>query len=59
MSVGQCTLLCVRRLIALLECAAVSYSSENTRNKLRIIDIAEAVKHLVFLAEVDIKARIE
>src|SRR5258708_18867922 len=47
------------RLQTLLECAAVGYATEDTRNKLRVIRIAEAQEYLILVGRVKISANIE
>ena len=59
MGLGQSTLLSQRGLVALLESAAVRYASENSGNELRVIHIAEAVEHLILLAEIDVQPGIK
>ncbi len=55
----QGALLCKGGLVALLEPAAVRDSSENSRNELRIVDIAEAEEYLILSAQVEIEPRVE
>ena len=55
----QCALLREGCLVALLETAAVRDSSENSRNELRIVDIAEAEEDLILSAQVEVEPRVE
>ena len=55
----QRTLLCEGGLVALLEPTAVRDSSENTRDELRIVDIAEAEENLILAAQVEVEPRVE
>src|SRR5882762_6505841 len=57
--VTQGALLCKGGLGSLLEAAAVGNPTENTWNKLRIVDPAKPEKYLVLLAEVEVHAGIE
>ena len=57
--VGKCALLRERCLIALLESAAICHPAENTWDELGIIYIAESIKRLIPLAEINVQPRIE
>jgi hypothetical protein len=59
--VGPCNggLVGLRSLDALLEGAAVRYATEDARNILRVIHVAEAVEYLVLVAGVEVRADIE
>ena len=59
MCVGQSALLCKRCLVSLLESASVCHATENARNELRIILVAEAVKQLIFVVCIDVEPRVK
>src|ERR1700693_1934150 len=54
MGVRQGALWRERGLCTLLEAATVRYAAENARNKLRVVDITEAVEQLVLRVEVEV-----
>ena len=59
MGPGQCALLRQGGLVALLETATVCDATEDAGNKLRIVDVAESVEHLIFVAEVEVQPGVE
>ena len=49
----------LRGLVALLECASISYSLEGSRNELRIIGVAKPCEDLVGIVGIEVFTRIE
>ena len=47
------------RLVALLKTATIRHATENAGNKLRVVDVAESVEDLIFVAEVNVQPAIK
>ena len=56
---AECALLSDRRLIALLEGAAVCHPAEDTGNELRVVHIAESEEDLILVAHIGVHANVK